>query len=82
MRENGRRRVVGLANTTGTADMAKIVELIREATASTKLPEGFYTRLEGTFRAQEEASRTIGILLSLSLVFAILYNRYRRCCSP
>jgi len=35
--------------------------------------------LEGTFQAQEEASRTIGILslLSLSLVFAILYNRYR-----
>ncbi|MFH1342909.1 MAG: efflux RND transporter permease subunit, partial [Pseudomonadota bacterium] len=33
----------------------------------------------GTFQAQEEASRTIGILslLSPSLVFAILYNRYR-----
>ena len=79
LRENGRRRVVVLANTTGTADMTKIVESIREVTASTKLPEGFYTRLEGTFRAQEEASRTIGILslLSLSLVFAILYNRYR-----
>ncbi|MDO9062095.1 MAG: efflux RND transporter permease subunit, partial [Bradyrhizobium sp.] len=79
LRENGRRRVVVLANTDGTADMAKIVESIREMTASTKLPEGFYTSLEGTFRAQEEASRTIGILslLSLSLVFAILYNRYR-----
>ena len=79
LRENGRRRVVVLANTSGTADMAKIVESIREVTASTKLPEGFYTRLEGTFQAQEEASRTIGILalLSLSLVFAILYNRYR-----
>ena len=79
LRENGRRRVVVLANTNGTADMTKIVESIREVTASTKLPEGFYTRLEGTFQAQEEASRTIGILslLSLSLVFAILYNRYR-----
>ncbi len=79
LRENGRRRLVVLANTNGTADMAKIVESIREVLASTKLPEGFYTRLEGTFQAQEEASRTIGILslLSLSLVFAILYNRYR-----
>ncbi len=79
LRENGRRRLVVLANTNGTADMAKIVESIREVIASTKLPEGFYTRLEGTFQAQEEASRTIGILslLSLSLVFAILYNRYR-----
>jgi CzcA family heavy metal efflux pump len=79
LRENGRRRLVVLANTNGTADMVKIVESIREVVNSTKLPEGFYTRLEGTFQAQEEASRTIGILslLSLSLVFAILYNRYR-----
>ncbi|MSP30105.1 MAG: efflux RND transporter permease subunit [Acetobacteraceae bacterium] len=79
LRENGRRRLVVLANTSGGADTAKIVESIREAVASTKLPEGFYTRLEGTFQAQEEASRTIGILslLSLSLVFTILYNRYR-----
>ena len=79
LRENGRRRLVVLANTNGTADMVKIVESIREVITSTKLPEGFYTRLEGTFQAQEEASRTIGILslLSLSLVFAILYNRYR-----
>ncbi|MES2753023.1 MAG: efflux RND transporter permease subunit [Pseudomonadota bacterium] len=79
LRENGRRRVVVLANTDGTADMAQIVGSIREVLASTKLPGGFYTRLEGTFQAQEEASRTIGILslLSLSLVFAILYSRYR-----
>jgi Cu/Ag efflux pump CusA len=70
---------VVLANTGGSADMAKIVESIREAVASTKLPEGFYTRLEGTFQAQEEASRTIGILslLSLSLIFAIFFKRYR-----
>ncbi|MDO9459049.1 MAG: efflux RND transporter permease subunit, partial [Alphaproteobacteria bacterium] len=79
LRENGRRRLVVLANTNGSADMVKIVESIREVIASAKLPEGFYTQLEGTFQAQEEASRTIGILslLSLSLVFAILYNRYR-----
>ena len=79
LRENGRRRVVVLANTSGNADTTKIVESIREVIASTKLPEGFYARLEGTFQAQEEASRTIGMLslLSLSLVFIILYNRYR-----
>jgi len=79
LRENGRRRVVVLANADGKADMASIVEAIRKVTASTRLPEGFYVRLEGTFRAQEEASRTIAILslLSLLLVFAILYSRYR-----
>jgi HME family heavy-metal exporter len=79
LRENGRRRVVVLANTDGTVDMAKIVGDIREVVAATRLPEGFFTRLEGTFQAQEEASRTIGVLsvLSLALIFAILYSRYR-----
>ncbi|MBR1200505.1 efflux RND transporter permease subunit [Bradyrhizobium sp. AUGA SZCCT0240] len=79
LRENGRRRVVVLANADGTADMTDIIAAIRKVTASTRLPEGFYVRLEGTFQAQEEASRTIGVLslLSLLLVFAILYSRYR-----
>jgi HME family heavy-metal exporter len=79
LRENGRRRVVVLANTDGRADMAAIVAQIRDELAATKLPEGFFTSLEGTFQAQEEASRTIAVLsaLSLSLIFAILYTRYR-----
>jgi HME family heavy-metal exporter len=79
LRENGRRRVVVLANTDGTADMAAIVKTIREQLRSTKLPEGYFTSLEGTFQAQEQASRTIGLLslVSLSLIFAILYSRYR-----
>ena len=79
LRENGRRRLVVLANTAANADTAGIVEAIRTVIASAKLPEGFYIRLEGTFQAQEEASRTIAVLslLSLLLVFAVLYSRYR-----
>ncbi len=79
LRENGRRRVVVLANTDGRTDTAAIVRAIRQELNQTKLPEGFFTALEGTFQAQEDASRTIGILslLSLSLIFAILYSRYR-----
>lgn len=79
LRENGRRRVVVLANTDGRADMAKIVDAIRQELAATKLPEGFFTQLEGTFQAQEEATRTIAALslLSLGIIFAILYSRYR-----
>jgi HME family heavy-metal exporter len=79
LRENGRRRVVVLANTDGTTDPARIVQAIRDVLASTRLPEGLFARLEGTFQAQEEASRTIAVLslLSLSLIFAILYSRYR-----
>ena len=80
LRENGRRRVVVLANTDGRADMARGRRRDPAAKlAATKLPEGFFTQLEGTFQAQEEASRTIGMLslLSLALIFAILYSRYR-----
>ena len=79
LRENGRRRLVVMANSDGRTDMAQIVSAIRQELADAKLPSGFYTRLEGTFQAQEEASRTIGALslLSLVMIFAILYSRYR-----
>ena len=79
LRENGRRRVVVLANTDGRSDMAEVVHAIRQELAATKLPEGVFTQLEGTFQAQEEAARMIGMLslLSLAMIFAILYSRYR-----
>jgi CzcA family heavy metal efflux pump len=79
LRENAKRRIVVLANSDGKADMAKIVADIRAAVATTTLPQGYFTSFEGTFQAQEEATRTIGILsaISLAMVFAILYSRYR-----
>ena len=68
-----------LANSDGRTDMAQIVAAIRRQVADTKFPPGFFASLEGTFQAQEEASRTIGALslLSLAMIFAILYSRYR-----
>lgn len=79
LRENGRRRVVVLANTDGTADMAAVVADIRRILSETPLPPGMFASLEGTFQAQEESMRTIGLLslVSLALIFAILYSRYR-----
>lgn len=79
LRENSRRRVVVLANSDGKTDMAEIVAAIRREIAATQMPDGFFASLEGTFQAQEEASRTIGglSLLSLSMIFMILYSRYR-----
>ena len=79
LRENSRRRLVVQANTNGESDMATIVAAMRRAISEEKLPPGYFTSLEGTFQAQEEASRTIGILsaLSLALIFAILVSRYR-----
>ncbi|MGL5445926.1 MAG: efflux RND transporter permease subunit [Rhabdaerophilum sp.] len=79
LRENGKRRVVVMANTDGAADMASVVAQIRQLIATHKLPPGFFISLEGTFQAQEESMRTIGLLslVSLAMIFAILYSRYR-----
>lgn len=79
LRENGRRRVVVLANTDGGADMAAVIADVRRVVDATALPAGIFTSLEGTFQAQEESMRTIGLLsiVSLAMIFAILYSRYR-----
>ena len=79
LRENGKRRVVVMANTDGAADMAVVVAQIRQLIATHRLPPGFFVSLEGTFQAQEESMRTIGLLslVSLAMIFAILYSRYR-----
>ena len=79
LRENTRRRIVVQANTNGDSDMTTIVAAMRQAIAQEKLPPGVFTSLEGTFQAQEDATRTIAALsaLSLALVFALLYSRYR-----
>jgi HME family heavy-metal exporter len=77
-RDNTRRRIVVFANSDGT-DMARIIGEIRGLLSEVKLPIGYSTALEGTFQAQEEASRLIGLLslLSLAAIFMVLYSRYR-----
>jgi len=77
-RENSRRRIVVYANTDGR-DMSKVIADIRQAIADTRLPEGNFISLEGQFQAQEQATRLIvGLsMLSLAMVFLVLYSRYR-----
>jgi HME family heavy-metal exporter len=77
-RDNTRRRIVVLANTDGS-DMARIVGDIRSVLGDMQMPAGYSTTLEGTFQAQEEASRLIGLLslVSLGAIFIVLYSRYR-----
>jgi CzcA family heavy metal efflux pump len=77
-RENGRRRIVVYANTQG-GDMAQVIAAIRSHVAHTQLPQGYFVSLEGQFQAQEQATRLIAGLsvLSLVLVFMVLYSRYR-----
>ncbi|MCB4824196.1 MULTISPECIES: efflux RND transporter permease subunit [Roseicella] len=79
LREGGQRRIVISANTDGRRDAASIVAEMRQAIAEARLPEGYSARIEGQFQAQEEATRIIALLslVSLALVFIVLYSRYR-----
>ena len=78
-REGARRRIVVYGNGDTRRDMAAIAADIRSFLAELKLPQGYTTTLEGAFQAQEEASRRIAglSLVSLSLIFIVLYSRYR-----
>jgi heavy-metal exporter, HME family len=79
LREHGQRRIVVFGNVSGSADMGKVVEEIRRVTGATTLPAGYRIVLDGTFRAQEDAGWLIGglSLLSLALIFLVLYSRYQ-----
>jgi CzcA family heavy metal efflux pump len=77
-RENGRRRIIVYANTDG-GDMGRVVADIRRIIASTPLPSGNFISLEGQFQAQEQATRLIAglSLVSLAMMFLVLYSRYQ-----
>ncbi|MBI3149538.1 MAG: efflux RND transporter permease subunit [Betaproteobacteria bacterium] len=77
-RENARRRIVISANSDGR-DLSKVIADIRAELSARPLPEGYFTALEGQFQAQEQASRLIALLaaVSLSMIFLVLYSRYR-----
>jgi HME family heavy-metal exporter len=76
-RDNSQRRIVVSANSDGS-DMGRLVERVRQTIADAPLPEGYYVRLEGQFQAQEEAARRIALLalVSLALIFLVLYSRF------
>ncbi|WP_374354285.1 efflux RND transporter permease subunit [Limnohabitans sp.] len=77
-RENGRRRIVVYANTDGS-DMGRVIADIRAVMAKTPLPAGTFLSLEGQFQAQEQAMQLIvGLsLVSLAMIFLVLYVRYK-----
>ncbi len=77
-RDDGKRRIVLSGNAQGRA-LSDVVADIRRAVADSKLPEGYFVTLGGQFQAQEEASRMVGLLslVSLALMFAVLYSRYQ-----
>ncbi|MDR2032174.1 MAG: CusA/CzcA family heavy metal efflux RND transporter, partial [Azoarcus sp.] len=77
-RDDGKRRIVLSANAQ-QRPLSDVVEDLRAATAEMKLPEGYFITLGGQFQAQEEAARLVGMLslVSLVLMFVVLYSRYK-----
>jgi HME family heavy-metal exporter len=77
-RDDGKRRIVVAANAQGRA-LSEIVKDIREVVKQSTFPEGYFVTLGGQFKAQEEASRRVGLLslISLVLMFVVLFSRYR-----
>lgn len=77
-RDDGKRRIVISANAQGRA-LSAVVEDIRTVVAGQALPAGYFVQLGGQFEAQETATRLVGFLsiLSLALMFAVLYSRYQ-----
>lgn len=77
-RDDGRRRIVLSANASGRP-LSDVVADMRAVVAQTQLPAGYFITLGGQFQAQEEASRLVGLLslVSLALMFVVLYSRYR-----
>ena len=77
-RDGGKRRIVLSANASKRA-LSDIVADIRSVISNQTLPEGYFITLDGQFKAQEEASKVIGLLSigSFLLMFAVLNNRYK-----
>ncbi|TFV38893.1 efflux RND transporter permease subunit [Bradyrhizobium frederickii] len=78
-REGTQRRIVVYGNGDGRRDIADIAADIQRAVSQLDFPQGYTTKLEGAFQAQQEASWRIGILslASLTMIFIVLYSRYR-----
>lgn len=77
-RDDGKRRIVISANTSGRA-LSSVVQDIRSAVNDMKLPSGYFVTFGGQFVAQEKASQLIGLLSigSLLMMFAVLYSKYQ-----
>lgn len=79
LRENGQRRIAIQANVAGRDLGGTIAELQEAVGARVQLPTGYFITYGGQFEAQQQATRVIGLLslISLLLMYVILYNHFR-----
>ena len=78
-RENVQRKIVVQANVAGR-DLRSVFEDVKERVdRNVKLPAGYFIEYGGQFESESEATRTIGLLSLVSLLFivVILYAEFR-----
>ncbi len=78
-RENAQRKIVVQANVAGR-DLRSVFEDVKSRIEErVKLPQGYYVEYGGQFESEAEATRTIGLLSIISLLFIvlILYIEFR-----
>jgi Cu/Ag efflux pump CusA len=78
-RENVQRLIVVQSNVAGR-DVGSVVEDIQAGvTQAVSLPQGYYVEYGGQFESAEQATRQITLLslLSLALIFLLLYMEFR-----
>lgn len=77
-RENGRRRIIVTANGEAASN-ARLADDVRRVVDNFPLPTGYFSTFEGIYAEQtRSALRLLGLAsISLSLIFAVLYLRYR-----
>jgi CzcA family heavy metal efflux pump len=78
-RENVQRTLVVSANV-ARRDVGSVVDEMRAAVAAAvEVPQGYFVEYGGQFESAERATRTIALLsvLSLALIFVILYQQFR-----
>jgi CzcA family heavy metal efflux pump len=79
-RENVQRKTVVSANVTGRDQKSAVEEIQEIINAKLKLPEGYRIEYGGQFEAEAEASKTLVLasLLSLLIIFLILFHEFRQ----
>lgn len=78
-RENGQRKIVVQANVAGR-DLKSVYQEVKAGIEKNlTLPQGYYIEYGGQFESEATATRTIGLLsiLSLLFIFLILYMEFR-----
>ena len=78
-RENAQRKIVVQANVSGRDLRSVFDDVQSRIEQKVKLPEGYYVEYGGQFESEAEATRTIGLLSLVSLLFIvlILYIEFR-----